>query len=239
MDTGIYTITAPSGNQYVGSASSFIKRWSAHRCGLRSGKHGNQALAAAYAKYGIDGLRFDKLLVCSRKDLIFFEQRAIDILKPKYNGRKIADRPMIGSKQSAELIARRSAGMMGHHVSEETRAKMSAVKRGKKLPEYWAAKLRGKKRSGSALENIRAARRAAIKPRLRGRIVFHDPISTLKFMPLPDITTEESISFIKLVVLMQDGSLMDWRTYLDERGMLRHFVEVPPEPPRQRATKCR
>lgn len=44
MNCGVYTITSPSGKQYVGSAIVFYKRWSAHRRALEMGRHENKRL---------------------------------------------------------------------------------------------------------------------------------------------------------------------------------------------------
>jgi group I intron endonuclease len=136
MKSGIYTITSPSGKQYVGSAIRPSRRWEQHKKQLRSGKHGNINLMRAALKYGIENLRFEVLLVCSPENLLMYEQRAIDILKPAYNIAPIAG-SSLGIKRSAEFKARVSRGGKGRKVSAETRAKIGAKHRGKKLsPEH-------------------------------------------------------------------------------------------------------
>lgn len=112
MKTGIYTITSPSGKQYVGSAVDFAARRSAHFHLLRKEKHYNNGLQRACAKYGIDNLIFRPLLVCTPKDLIFFEQRAIDFLKPKYNACPTAG-SQLGRKHRPESIAKFVASKTG------------------------------------------------------------------------------------------------------------------------------
>ena len=52
ISSGIYTITSPSGNQYVGSASSFGSRWGRHLSDLRKGIHHSAQLQRAFNKYG-------------------------------------------------------------------------------------------------------------------------------------------------------------------------------------------
>ena len=90
MISGIYTITSPSGNFYVGSSIVFGLRWADHLKQLRRGDHHNPQLQRAFNKYGESGLVFKKLLICKPEDLLFYEQRAIDILKPRYNANPIA-----------------------------------------------------------------------------------------------------------------------------------------------------
>jgi len=111
LNSGIYSISAPSGNQYIGSAVNFIKRWSRHRRDLQKGIHCNPGLQNAYNKYGLDALEFRKLLICSRDNVIFYEQRALDVLLPKYNSAKVA------------------GNCSGVVHTEETRRKLSAIQR--------------------------------------------------------------------------------------------------------------
>lgn len=143
MISGIYEIVAPSGSRYIGSAINFYGRWRQHRHELKKGTHHNQPLQRATAKYGIENLIFRKLLVCRPEDLIMFEQRAIDILKPEYNASPTAGSMLgfrhkpetrlasslarRGKKQPEELIRKRVARLIGHTVSLETRAKIGAA----------------------------------------------------------------------------------------------------------------
>src|SRR5882762_9840544 len=111
MNTGIYTITAPSGHQYVGSAIDFPMRWGQHRYRFRRGTHRNRVLQAAWNKYG-DALIFAKLLICARSDLLFYEQRTIDTLRPKYNLLPTAG-SSLGMRHTSEAKARIAAGQRG------------------------------------------------------------------------------------------------------------------------------
>lgn len=151
MTAGIYTITSPSGGQYVGSAVNFGARRRVHFHLLRRRKHHNAGLQRACEKYGIDNLAFRPLLICAPKDLIFFEQRTIDVLRPRYNSCRTAG-SQLGSKATPETIAKvrvskqgksypRSkegaasfaAKMLGHpfwgirSLSAETKGKVSAA----------------------------------------------------------------------------------------------------------------
>lgn len=144
LDTGIYTITSPSGRKYVGSAVSFRARWRLHLIELRAGRHHCKPLQRAYAKYGETGLIFERLLVCAREHLIAFEQRAIDVygFTTLYNVN-----PVAGSR-------------LGARSTPEHCARISAAQRGKKLSPEHIEKLRTAARppiTDAAREKLRAA----------------------------------------------------------------------------------
>lgn len=146
-NSGIYAIVnKTTGDYYVGSALVLRKRRSSHFHALRRGKHDSIYLQRAWTKYGPEAFYFRPFIVCRPEDLIFFEQRAIDTLKPRYNmapnagsnfGKKFSDAAKekmrfakLGRKYSAEHRAAISAGNKGKSkakpVSAETRAKMRA-----------------------------------------------------------------------------------------------------------------
>jgi group I intron endonuclease len=152
VKSGIYKISSPSGGFYIGSAVNFSGRRRQHFHLLRFGCHHNIGLQRACKKYGIDALKFEPIIICRREDLIFFEQRAIDVLKPKYNGCFTA-----GSQ-------------LGRKHSEETKAKISANRKGKGLhPPEWrraaSERLKGHPRWGPAVlsEETRKKISAAFK----------------------------------------------------------------------------
>jgi group I intron endonuclease len=139
IKSGIYAITAPSGHRYIGSSLNIPKRWGKHRTMLKRGEHHCPGLQAAWRKYDV-GISFSVLLICSGSELIFFEQRAIDILKPKYNAARIAG-TRAGVKWSLEARARlkaqrntpeaiavyREAALRRGPMSAEQKAKISAT----------------------------------------------------------------------------------------------------------------
>lgn len=142
--SGVYEILNTSnGKRYVGSAVSLPRRWLEHRSLLRKGKHHSRILQRAWGKYGEQAFEFSPLLVCAKTDLIFYEQRAMDTLRPEYN------------------IAPTAGNCLGVKHSAETRARMSAANKGKKLPpevvEKIAAANIGKKRS-SEFKTAQSAR---------------------------------------------------------------------------------
>lgn len=197
MNTGIYQITnLHNGKSYVGSAVSFSKRWKEHLRQLYNGNHHSTVMQRAWDKYGEAAFGFKKLLVCAKADLLWFEQRAIDVLKPAYNICKIAGSVLgyrhtpearaaaakratgntnrRGRKESPEYCERISAGRKGKGVgrvlSEETKAKISASQLGKKISEDRKEHLRkintGKKHSAETI-----AKRAA---KLKGKVRSED-----------------------------------------------------------------
>jgi group I intron endonuclease len=185
FDCGIYTITSPSGKQYVGSAVSFKARWRVHRRHLRQGAHHCLSLQRAFNKYGEDALVFSKIAFCAKEDLIAREQEQIDARSRSklYNsymtagsalgtkhgpefGEKCRQR-MLGSVQSEETKARRAESHKGQKRSAETRAKMSEAQRGirtgRKLTDEHKANIatgnKGKKRSSAARAKMSAAQK--------------------------------------------------------------------------------
>jgi GIY-YIG catalytic domain len=79
MTIGLYTITAPSGNRYVGQSVRCETRLQEHKRDLTRGTHCNTSLAKAYKKY--DGRLIYKV-VCSvpKEHLDEAEQLIIDML---------------------------------------------------------------------------------------------------------------------------------------------------------------
>lgn len=155
MKTGIYVITAPSGGQYVGSAVDFGARWRTHRHLLRAGKHHSRALQRAADKYGIEKLSFKIMIVCRKEDLIFFEQRTIDVLRPRYNSRPTAEN-MLGFRHSQVTIERCRKANLGRALSAERRIQISEQMKGNKFAA-------GKPRS----PQVRAATSTKLKGRLK------------------------------------------------------------------------
>ncbi len=141
MNSAVYSIRSPSGKLYVGSSASIGQRWKRHLRYLRTNQHFNYKLQRAADKYGVDKLKFSILLFCRPSDLIFYEQRAIDILKPVYNicttagstvGLKMPEKTRVkmrnshlGKKHSLECKAAIGRAHKGKTMTEESRAKMS------------------------------------------------------------------------------------------------------------------
>jgi len=167
LNTGIYQITnLQNGKAYIGSAVSFRKRWKEHLRQLTNGSHHSTVMQRAWNKYGEAAFEFTKLLVCAKADLLWFEQRALDALKPAYNVCRVAGSVLgyrhteeakaaaaeratgnthrRGRKESPEYCeqAKRSRAMRKNCAhSEETKAKIAAAHRGRTIPEDRRARI--------------------------------------------------------------------------------------------------
>ena len=142
LKTGIYEIrNLVNGKRYVGSAVDFGNRWRQHAQSLTRGDHHSRALQRAWKCYSPSAFQFNKLLVCSKENLIMYEQACMDALKPEYNCAPRAG-SQLGSKRSAEVkaknaaAARRTRNFTGKTHSAESRAKISASKTGVKFGGY-------------------------------------------------------------------------------------------------------
>jgi group I intron endonuclease len=155
---GVYQITAPSGNFYIGSSFCMRSRWSGHRVDLRKGSHHCAALQHASNKHGIDSLRFSILLVCDRDNARFYEQLAIDAFQPEYNSTDSTREPLSGLWQDPEF---RKAGV--------DRCREQAIQ-WRKSPEWVANQKAG---AGAALARLHTNPefKKAHAERIRERII--------------------------------------------------------------------
>ena len=156
-NSGIYTITSPSGGQYIGSAVNIRLRWHTHKIALRKGTHRNPKLQNAWNKHGEENIEFAIYELCGSLDLLIYEQRAIDKLKPRYNICKVAGNTL-GLKWSEESKKRQSERLYGSKHTDETRAKMSASHTGKTCSEETKIKVaaqRGWKHSEESKNKMR------------------------------------------------------------------------------------
>lgn len=136
--SGIYQIThIASGRNYVGSAVNLNKRLKEHVRQLNEGCHHSKFMQRVFKKHGADSLSFKILLFCDKKNLIFFEQRAIDTIKPEFNSVPTAG-SMLGYKHTAESRRKMSESrakdfspFTGKNHTEETKRKISQNRKGK------------------------------------------------------------------------------------------------------------
>lgn len=136
---GVYALRCnANGKQYVGSAQRMKARVGRHFIDLRAGQHPNPNLQASFDKYGEGAFESRVLLRCSAANLLFYEQRALDRLRPEFNVARDARAPNRGRKFSAAVRAKVSASLrgntrtLGYKQSDETRAKLSAMRKGVK-----------------------------------------------------------------------------------------------------------
>lgn len=138
MSAGVYQIVAPSGRRYIGSAVNFDSRWRVHRHHLRKGTHHSMPLQAAWNKYGSQ-LRFEKLLICNRENVVFYEQIAIDGLHPEMNVSPTAGNSL-GYKhtpETKEKFHKRKTRSYSDEHKEALRNRMKALAK-TRTPEWYA-----------------------------------------------------------------------------------------------------
>ena len=136
LPSGIYIITNTIDKKcYIGSSVNINRRWINHKSALNNNKHKNQHLQRAWNKYGSEVFKYSVLLYCSKHDLLFYEQRAIDSLKPEYNTCMIAGNTL-GYKHNDETRAKISTAAKisaaKRVISEETKHKISKTLTGRK-----------------------------------------------------------------------------------------------------------
>jgi predicted GIY-YIG superfamily endonuclease len=82
--SGIYLISTPRGNKYIGSSNNIYRRWSEHRRNLRRGSHHSTRLQAAWNRHAGE-LRFEIICECSIDLLEKLEQKYISEMKASLN----------------------------------------------------------------------------------------------------------------------------------------------------------
>lgn len=147
MTSGIYRIrNLKNGNTYIGSAISLTTRRRQHLAALRSGRHDNGKLQRAWNKYGQEVFSFEILLFCDPDRLIFYEQAAIDSLKPYYNICRKAG-STFGRKMSVSARKKMSLAKLGHTPTESQLAALAAGRNpggwnaGRPLPDWHRKKI--------------------------------------------------------------------------------------------------
>lgn len=145
MRSGIYQITCLSNNKtYFGSAKNIQHRWDRHKTLLQSNRHHCESLQSSYNKYGCNDLVYSILLYCASKDLLFYEQRCLNVYwdngKTCFNVCKIAG-SRLGSKDSAETKLKKSLSRIGIKDSEETKKRKSIAVKGRSKSQEHKDKL--------------------------------------------------------------------------------------------------
>ncbi len=142
---GVYQIVNRiNGKKYIGSAINLRSRFYNHLKTLKNGANRSRYLQNAWNKYGQKAFEFKVVLVCAKKDILFYEQRAINVFRSAligYNLSPTAGSPL-GTKHSKMACYNKSLVMkkrmsskkfrkkiflfkIGHIVSEETCKKIS------------------------------------------------------------------------------------------------------------------
>lgn len=149
MKSGIYIITNIINNKkYVGSSKNLSKRKIAHFLKLYNNNHPNIHLQASYNKYGKDVFIFNIIEhVEDITELVNREQYWIDILKPEYNKRLIANSNLgsifseFAKLNMSKAMTGEGNNFFGKSHSTESKEKMKLAKLGKKLSEDHKTKI--------------------------------------------------------------------------------------------------
>jgi hypothetical protein len=177
MNTGVYLITnTANGKCYVGSAASFRTRFATHRHELRKGTHHSSKLQNAWDKHGEVAFTFEKLLVCAKDMLVFYEQSVMDKFQPEYNILRHAH-SSLGLKHSESTRARLSAlakarpPRPGAPLSEEAKRKISIANTGRAVSDETRAKLCEARKGKTPAKGMTqsATAKAAVSLRHKGK----------------------------------------------------------------------
>lgn len=115
---GVYMIKNDiNGKFYIGSAKCLRHRFTSHKYTLTNQKNNSLGLLRAINKYGIKNFTLFVLETTTLDLLIEREQFYIDVLKPKYNMRKIAQ-SNLGMKHTEETKLKISLKLKGRKCSE-------------------------------------------------------------------------------------------------------------------------
>ena len=142
--SGIYKIQSAINSErtYIGSSVNISNRWSKHLSNLKFHKHPNKKLQNHYNKYGIEDFEFSVLVECEKEKLIELEQYYIDLYKPWFNIRLIAE-SNLGYKFSEESKKKMSLAQIGKHsykmnneqkINSGRKKGCTAWNKGKKMP---------------------------------------------------------------------------------------------------------
>lgn len=163
MTAGVYLLlNTVTGKPYIGSTVDLVFREKQHFSGLRNNSHANRKLANSWALHGEGAFKFTPLLICAKKDLEFYEQRAMDAYDSVANGYNIVPkakkgwalgmrhtdeaRKKMAEKATGRVMSRESVeksrlgnigkitGRKGIPISPDIRAKISATLKTRAIP---------------------------------------------------------------------------------------------------------
>lgn len=119
----VYKITNKiDGKFYIGSTNNLMKRYYTHIYDIRSDRKTCVKLIRAVNKYGEKNFKFEIICECSTKEVLKFEQKYLNILKPHYNVAIIAG-SNLGIKRTEEVKLKKSASQKENWKDESYRVK--------------------------------------------------------------------------------------------------------------------
>lgn len=140
MTSGVYKITNIINKKvYIGSSCNAKQRLTYHKKLLKNDK-GQTILQKAWNKYGEVNFKFEIMLYCSKDDLLFYEQRAINVFKAaSVNGYNIC-------AIAGNTLGRKNSESIKEKMSNNRRGK-PAWNKGKKMPACVGIKIAKANRS--------------------------------------------------------------------------------------------
>jgi group I intron endonuclease len=164
MIGGIYKIqNVVNGKCYIGSAKSFKTRFRKHKNVLVKNAHHSIKLQRSWNKHGEDAFVFQPIIICKPKDLLFYEQQAIDAYNSYYKGYNATIRASsaIGVKRSDETKNKISVAKKGIKLSDQHKQSISDGNKGRIHSDETKEKLRlahtGIKKTQPHVEKMRQA----------------------------------------------------------------------------------
>lgn len=193
--TGIYKITNRLNNKcYIGSAKNINIRIQQHKTMLLNNKHHCKHLQKAYNLDGQEVFEFITLLYCSIKDLLFYEQRFLNVYwdnsKNCYNMCKIAG-STLGRRLSDETKLKLSISHKGKVLSEKTKARISIASSLRKHSEET------KKKMSEIKKNQSEETKKKIGLAHKGKKASPETIEKLKISHQGQISTRKGIAISK------------------------------------------
>lgn len=143
MNCGIYKIeNKENGKIYIGSSRNLQERINSHKASLRNNNHNNPHLQNSWNVHGKVSFTFEILLYCSKHNLKFYEQRALDKYESYnrnigYNIRKQA----YNMDMPEEVCERISNSRQGMEFSKEHKKNLSEALSGREITKEWRDKI--------------------------------------------------------------------------------------------------
>jgi hypothetical protein len=105
VKSGVYKLHIGESNFYIGSTKDPKRRLREHLTDLKKGIHVNKRMQKVYNELGPESVRMEILQHCVQKNLLIYEQRWMNKLKPNLNISPFSDRgPILSPEQIRESI---------------------------------------------------------------------------------------------------------------------------------------